>query len=261
MSDDLGPVIEAAGVIARSPQGRSPYGPPGRQRFVVFPGGKLKEGETAERAAWREFAEEVGYKLGGLKFLMRRVKSDGPDGVVDYSTFVSEVPEEFLPKLNHEGSAFAWLDPSETFNDAKASDSSGAVSRSDITARADAVPVVGGQGHAELEASLNEGFEQDERERVAGQDNDLEAELAASEEGPAAPAPLYPVADEGEGQGPLGDEDQDDDDIPDDVLDLALSVISDLEARLERLEEGVRDDAVPVQDRKAAQGIGRRFRF
>ena len=84
---------------------------------MVFPRRQAEGWRDAGRAAWREFDEEVGYKLGGLQFLMRRVKSDGPDGPVDYSTFVSEVPEEFLPKLNHEGSAFAWLDPSETLGD------------------------------------------------------------------------------------------------------------------------------------------------
>ena len=81
----------------------------------AFPGGKLKDGETAEQAARREFFEECNYRVGGLKFLMRRVKDDQTgDGVVDFSTFIAEVPDEFAPRLNHEASAYAWLDPEET---------------------------------------------------------------------------------------------------------------------------------------------------
>ena len=43
--------------------------------------------------------------------------------------------------------------------------------------------------------------------------------------------PDQPVADESNGSDPM-----DEDDIPDDVLDLCLSVITDLEARLAKLE-------------------------
>ena len=62
-----------------------------------FPGGKLKTGETAEQAAWREFHEECGYRLGSVgKLLMRRVHDDGA-GVVDYSTFLAPVESNLLP--------------------------------------------------------------------------------------------------------------------------------------------------------------------
>lgn len=83
MSDDQPPVIEAAGVIARSPQGRVLMVRRVGDGTWSFPGGKLKTGETAEQAAWREFHEEVGYRCGGLRFLMRGTKDDG-DGPVDY---------------------------------------------------------------------------------------------------------------------------------------------------------------------------------
>jgi hypothetical protein len=198
----------------------------------AFPGGVLKDGETPEKAAWRECWEETGHRCGGLQFLMQRTKDDG-QGLVNFHTYISDCPDEFVPTLNHEHSSYGWFDADETFTD----------NRPD-SARADSTPVVGGEGHAELEATLAEGMLQDERERVAGQDQDLEGELAsAASEGPepSLETPAYPPPLAGEDQDLLGEDEPDEPDLDDETLDLIASVIGDLEARLERLEEGARD--------------------
>ncbi len=212
--------VRAAGVVARSPQGRVLMVRRVDDGTWAFPAGKLKTGETAERAAWREFAEETGYRLGGLKFLMRRCKDDG-DGMVDFSTFLAPVESEFVPTLNHEASAFGWFSPDDIL----------AENRTESMAIADsATPIVGSGGHAELERALGEGMLADEAER-SGADQDR-----LGEEGPAVPAPLYPIADQEEGLEDLVD-DPDPDDISDEDADLILSVIGDLEERMARLEE------------------------
>ena len=57
--------------------------------------------------------EETGYRVGRLDNpLMRRVK----DGV-DFTTFICDVEGEFVPHLNQEHSAWAWLDPREVLED------------------------------------------------------------------------------------------------------------------------------------------------
>jgi hypothetical protein len=33
------------------------------------------------------------------------------DGEVDYTTFLKNIDDEFVPKLNEEHTAFAWIDP------------------------------------------------------------------------------------------------------------------------------------------------------
>ena len=124
-----------------------------------------------------------------------------------------------------------WADPEAALQQARATDSGGAVSRTDSAERADAVPVVGGEGHAELSKSLEDGM--------------LEEELARSavSEGPEpmleTPAYPPPLADDAEDPDLLGNEDDpdDDSDLDDETLDLALSVIEDIEARLSKLED------------------------
>jgi 8-oxo-dGTP pyrophosphatase MutT (NUDIX family) len=104
----------AAGVIARSPSGRILMCRRTDGEGWAFPGGGIKDGETAERAAWREFWEETGYRLGDVGVqLMRRVK----DGV-DFTTFISDVDDEFVPALNHEHSSYGWFDPNEVLEEA-----------------------------------------------------------------------------------------------------------------------------------------------
>jgi 8-oxo-dGTP pyrophosphatase MutT (NUDIX family) len=100
-------IIKAAGVIVRSPHGRILMCRRVDDGTWAFPGGGIKDGEDAAQCAWREFFEETGYRLGDAgKPLMQRVK----DGV-DFTTFVTDCEDEFVPRLNHEHSEWAWLDP------------------------------------------------------------------------------------------------------------------------------------------------------
>jgi 8-oxo-dGTP diphosphatase len=80
----------------------------------AFPGGHLKDSEDAATAAYREFFEETGFRLGSVgTFLMQRIK----DGV-DFTTYLADVEGEFVPTLNHEHSAYGWFDPNEVLEEA-----------------------------------------------------------------------------------------------------------------------------------------------
>lgn len=110
------PVTKAAGVICRSPQGRVLLCKRVDDGTWAFPGGKLKSGDTPEQCAWREMFEECSYRLGDVgQRLMRRVKNDG-GGVVDYVTFIVDCDAEFVPRLNREHSAWAWVNPRDVLN-------------------------------------------------------------------------------------------------------------------------------------------------
>jgi hypothetical protein len=66
-----------------------------------------KDGETPETCALRECFEETGYVAGHVgKLLTRRVK----DGV-DFTTFLHDCDDEFVPRFNHEHDAFVWINP------------------------------------------------------------------------------------------------------------------------------------------------------
>lgn len=74
-----------------------------------IPGGKIEDGETPEQAAVREVLEETGYRAGHAGILhFHRVKYG-----VDFTTFLRRVEDEFLPKLNNEHTAYAWVTPDE----------------------------------------------------------------------------------------------------------------------------------------------------
>ena len=99
----------AAGIILRSPSGsilflkRSAAGD--AAGLWALPGGKQEDGETLDATAVRETLEETGYNVGSPgNVVCRRVK----DGV-DFTTFLKNVDAEFIPKLNEEHTAFAWL--------------------------------------------------------------------------------------------------------------------------------------------------------
>jgi 8-oxo-dGTP pyrophosphatase MutT (NUDIX family) len=218
MEQEPAEIVRAAGVMCRAPDGSILLLKRVDSGEWSIPGGCIEGDETPEQCAYRETFEETGRRLGSVgKFLMRRIKDDG-QGLVDFVTFISDVDGPYVPILNSEHSAFAWVSPDETLAENRP------------VAIADSMAVVGSPGDAELERALSEGLTQDELERTADQDR-LE-----EDEGPAVPEPLYLGSDG------LDDVDPDLDDLDDETLDLALSVIGDLEARLERLE-GARDDA------------------
>lgn len=78
-------------------------------------GGKIGEGETPLAAARRECQEEIGISPPeNLEILSRRIKAD-PENIdtnfgptVDYTCFLWEVDEEFIPTLNSEHLAHHW---------------------------------------------------------------------------------------------------------------------------------------------------------
>ena len=192
------PVTYAAGVIAKAPTGRILMVKRTDTGEWAFPGGRLEGDETAAEAAYREFWEETQYRLGSVGMqLMQRRKDDGA-GMVDFVTFIAPVESEFVPILDYEHSAFAWLDADEVFSENRAE--SLAIADS---AEIETPPLLQDQGD-EFEKDLDD------------------------------PAPA----------------DDDLDDLDDETADLVLSVISDLEARLERLECDD-DEPDPALDRES----------
>jgi 8-oxo-dGTP pyrophosphatase MutT (NUDIX family) len=99
-------MIEAAGIILRAPSGRVLVMQRAGEDIWDLPGGKVEDGEDASTAATREALEETGYRTPVDALVMRRVKEG-----VDYTTFIKDVEEEFIPVLCEEHSAFAWVDP------------------------------------------------------------------------------------------------------------------------------------------------------
>jgi hypothetical protein len=68
-----------------------------------------KDHETIEQCAVRECMEETGYRAGHVgKLLCRRIR----DGV-DFTTFLYECDDEFVPKYNHEHDAHVWINPDQ----------------------------------------------------------------------------------------------------------------------------------------------------
>jgi hypothetical protein len=97
----------AAGILFKSQNGRVLFCRRTDGLGWAFPGGVQKEGETIEGCAIRECLEEVAYNAGHVgPVLSRRIK----DGV-DFTTFIHNCPDEFIPKLNHEHDAFVWINP------------------------------------------------------------------------------------------------------------------------------------------------------
>jgi 8-oxo-dGTP pyrophosphatase MutT (NUDIX family) len=111
-------MIAAAFLLLRSPSGtvlllRRAKGEDHAGTWAL-PGGKLKAGETAEKAAVRECVEELGYNPGSAgKWHCRRVR-DGVDAV----TFLRDVDAEFTPRLNREHDSWRWILPQEALETA-----------------------------------------------------------------------------------------------------------------------------------------------
>jgi 8-oxo-dGTP pyrophosphatase MutT (NUDIX family) len=106
-------MISAAGILFRSKAGRvlllkRAAGEDHAGKWAT-PGGKIRAGETAEKAALREAIEEVGFNAGHAgQFHTRRVR----DGC-DYVTFLRDVEDEFVPRLSKEHTEWGWFDPDE----------------------------------------------------------------------------------------------------------------------------------------------------
>lgn len=112
-------MMEAAGIILCAPSGRvlllKRNGGSDHAGEWCFPGGGIEDGEDAQAAAVREMKEETGYDMAGdLTQVMSR-----DDGAVRYTTFFGQCDEEFVPQLNDEHSAFAWVNPSEAIAEFK----------------------------------------------------------------------------------------------------------------------------------------------
>lgn len=99
----------AAGILLSAPDGkvlllrRTRHDHPGTWAFA---GGGVEDGETAEQAARREFAEELGHEYNGeLMPWTRRAKDN-----VDFTTFLGLVDASFEPTLNDEHDLSQWID-------------------------------------------------------------------------------------------------------------------------------------------------------
>lgn len=100
----------AAGTLYVAPDGevlmlRRSAGEENYPGHWALPGGKADDGETAEQAARRESAEEMGSSPEGkLKLLSKKTTPTG----MTFHTFAQPVAEKFQPKLNVEHSGYAW---------------------------------------------------------------------------------------------------------------------------------------------------------
>lgn len=106
-------MIIAAGILFRSAAGTillmKRSGAADYQSTWGLPGGKVEGEETLADAAIRETLEETAYEVDTAgQVHTRRVSGD-----VDFTTFIKDVPEEFVPTLNEEHTSFAWMTPDD----------------------------------------------------------------------------------------------------------------------------------------------------
>jgi 8-oxo-dGTP diphosphatase len=106
-------MISAAFILLRAPNGnilllRRAKGEDHAGTWDL-PGGKIKAGESPEKAAVRECLEETCWNPGTAgAWHCRRVR-DGVDAV----TFIRDIDGEFTPRLNREHDSWRWMDPFE----------------------------------------------------------------------------------------------------------------------------------------------------
>ncbi len=197
----------------------------------TFPGGKLKKRARAQSKRLTEnFLKKRVTDLGSVgKLLMRRCKDDGQDaGPVDYSTFVTEVDSEFVPRLNHEASSFAWLDADQTF----------AENWADSADDEPPIPAVNANESEGLEDPVDEDDLTDEEfDLISAALEDLDRRLQKFEDCGA-------IGDGGDQPPVVGGEHP-----------------AELKQQLdENVSADWSDEPMERDDRKAAQRLGRRFR-
>lgn len=74
-----------------------------------LPGGKVDTGESLLNAIGRECHEELGAMPTCLSLVPLEMFTSVDNGFC-YHTFFACVPNEFVPKLNHEHVGYAWLE-------------------------------------------------------------------------------------------------------------------------------------------------------
>ena len=93
--------IEAAGLMIVTKQGRALFlRRRNKGRFEgewAWPGGKIEDGETPKEAAIRETREEIEWEPESE---VKEIDNNVGDRGVDFTTFRTEVDDEFIPKLN-----------------------------------------------------------------------------------------------------------------------------------------------------------------
>lgn len=109
-------MIYASGIMLISPHGRALFlrrsGLGDHAGQWCFPGGKIEGDESAAKAAVRECLEETGYRVGAAGVeLTTRIADD-----VHFTIFMAQCPDEFIPKLNGEHTAYAWVSPKDALS-------------------------------------------------------------------------------------------------------------------------------------------------